>query len=75
MRHAQRWEAVFSAVFSNSRVLIVLNKRVHLAPGPFLRGKIAAEAGSDPMAHAKRDYQIALGQPLSKEGKDLVIRF
>jgi hypothetical protein len=65
---------VFIAVFSNSRVLIFNNEFI-LRQARFFAGRIAAEAGSDPMAQVERDYQMALGRPLSKEGKDLVNRF
>jgi len=53
----------------------LLNNEFILRQARFFAGRFAAEAGSDPMAQVERDYQMALGRSLSKEGKDLSIGF
>jgi hypothetical protein len=68
------WQSTTRHDCSDSRALI-LNDEFILRQARFFAERIAAEAGSDPMAQAEGDSQIALGRPFSKEGKDLVIRF
>jgi hypothetical protein len=58
-----------------TQALSFLNDEFILRQARFFAERIAAKAGSDPMAQAERDSHIALGRPFSKEGKDLVNRF
>jgi hypothetical protein len=74
MRYAQRRKQCLARCFPTQEFSL-LNNEFILRQARFFAGRIAAEAGSDPMAQVERDYQMALGRPLSKEGKDLVNRF